>query len=72
MSYTQKSRGVVSPSDSDNFQYTLDELGFLKAMDKYKRENGRPYPAWHEVLAVLHSLGYRKVEADEYSKKEVI
>ena len=44
--------------------YSPAELAFLRAMDRYKRENQRPYPTWHEVLEVLLSLGYRKV-ADE-------
>jgi len=36
----------------------------MKAMERYKRENRRPFPTWSEVLEVLSSLGYRKV-ADE-------
>ena len=35
----------------------------MKAMDKYKRDNRRPFPTWSEVLEVLRSLGYRKTEA---------
>lgn len=42
-------------------QYTPDQLQFLKAMDRYKRDNRRPFPTWCEVLQVLVSLGYRKV-----------
>jgi hypothetical protein len=42
--------------------YSPDEVQFLTAMDRYKRENRRPYPTWREVLAVLVSLGYRKSE----------
>lgn len=44
-----------------NDDFTPDEVEFMMAMDKYKREKRRPYPTWHEVLAVLKSLGYRKV-----------
>jgi hypothetical protein len=33
----------------------------MKAMDRYKRENRRPFPTWSEVLEVLRSLGYRRV-----------
>lgn len=43
-------------------EYAEDDVEFMKAMDRYKRERRRPYPTWKEVLAVLHSLGYRKVE----------
>jgi hypothetical protein len=41
-----------------------EATSFKKAMDRYKRENRRPFPTWSEVLEVLRSLGYRKV-ADE-------
>lgn len=40
--------------------YEDDEREFMLAMDRYKREQRRPYPAWTEVLAVLKSLGWRK------------
>ena len=46
-------------------EYSADEREFLMAMDRYKRLNRRPFPTWQEVLAVVHSLGYRKVAADE-------
>jgi len=41
--------------------YSADEIEFLKAVDEYKRSTGRAFPAWTEILAVLRSLGYRKV-----------
>ncbi len=37
---------------------------FMKAMERYKRENRRPFPTWSEVLEVLRALGYRKVGAE--------
>lgn len=40
-------------------EYTPDELEFLKAIDRYKREHG-PYPTWKEVLDLLKSLGWQK------------
>jgi hypothetical protein len=45
-----------------NTEYDADELEFIKAMDRYKREKKRPFPAWSEVLGVLKKLGWRKVE----------
>ncbi len=36
---------------------------FLKAVERYQRANNRRYPTWREVLAVAHSLGYRRVAA---------
>ncbi len=41
-------------------EYDADEVEFLLAMDRFKRK--RPFPTWTEVLRVLKSLGYRKVE----------
>jgi hypothetical protein len=40
---------------------TADEWEFVKAIDRYQRTFGRRYPSWREVLAVLRSLGYRRV-----------
>jgi hypothetical protein len=48
-------------STSLGSEYSDEELDFLRAIDAYKRINGRPYPTWPEVLAVAKSLGYRKV-----------
>lgn len=45
--------------------YTADECEFLRAIEAYQRKYGRRYPSWREVLAVLKSLGYRKVPAEE-------
>ena len=50
--------------------YTDEELAFLRAIDRYKRENQRPYPSWNEVLMIFKSLGYEKVSILEV--KEVI
>lgn len=37
---------------NDDRQFTPEETEFMLAMDQYKREHNRPFPAWHEVLAV--------------------
>jgi hypothetical protein len=39
-----------------------EDTAFALALDRYKRREGRPHPTCREVLAVLRSLGYRKVE----------
>lgn len=44
--------------DSIDTDYTADELEFMMAMQKYKRDHRRPHPTWCEVLAVAKSLGY--------------
>ena len=53
-------RRLVDPTTCER-QYGTGELEFMKAMDRYKRESGRAFPTWSEVLEVLRSLGYRKV-----------
>jgi len=57
-------RRLVDPTTCER-DYTDDETAFMKAMERYKRENRRPFPTWSEVLEVLHSLGYRKVAETE-------
>jgi len=53
-------RRLIDPTTCER-DYNLDETEFMKAMDRYKRENRRPFPTWSEVLEVLYSLGYRRV-----------
>jgi hypothetical protein len=37
-----------------------EEIEFTEAIERYRRENRRPFPTWSEVLEVVRSLGYRK------------
>ena len=53
-------RRLIDPATCER-DYTNDESEFMKAMDRYKRDNRRPFPTWSEVLEVLRALGYRKV-----------
>ena len=53
-------RRLIDPTTCER-DYNDDETEFMKAMDRYKRENRRPFPTWSEVLEVLSSLGYRRV-----------
>lgn len=54
-------RRQIDPTTCER-DYTVDEVEFMKAMDQYKRDNGRQFPTWSEVLQVLLALGYRRVE----------
>jgi len=49
-----------SPLEADQVD-SSEVTEFSKAMERYKRAYGRPFPAWSEVLHVLKELGYRKV-----------
>lgn len=57
---TSERRRLIDPTTCER-DYTDEETFFMKAMERYKRENRRPFPTWSEVLEVLRSLGYRKV-----------
>lgn len=37
------------------------EIAFGRAIDRYKRKYGRPFPTWCEVLKVVQAMGYRLV-----------
>lgn len=58
---TSERRRLIDPTTCER-DYDDAETVFMKAMDRYKRENRRPFPTWSEVLEVLKSLGYRRVE----------
>jgi hypothetical protein len=45
---------------ADEGELTDEQFLFIKAVDAFKRANGRPYPTWTEVLEVIRKLGYRK------------
>jgi hypothetical protein len=40
---------------------TPEQVEFMMAIDRYKRRYRRPHPTFVEILAIAHSLGYRKV-----------
>ena len=49
-------------SAANDREYTEAELEFLTAMERYRRTRRRNFPTCCEVLAILVSCGYRKVE----------
>lgn len=51
-------RAIVPGEDATD--YSPEEFEFLRAMEKYRREQRRPFPTCCEVLRVLKSLGYRR------------
>jgi FMN phosphatase YigB (HAD superfamily) len=57
-------RRLVDPTTCER-EYDRDDIEFMHAMDRYKRDFKRPYPTWSEVLEVLKALGYRKVAASD-------
>lgn len=53
-------RRQIDPTTCER-DYDAEECEFMQAIEQYKRQFGRPFPTWSEVLEVLKSLGYRKV-----------
>ena len=58
-------RRFVDPTTCER-DYTMEELEFMAAMQQYKKESGRNFPTWSEILEVLTlRLGYRKLAGAE-------
>lgn len=55
-------RRMIDPTTCER-DYGPEELEFMQALDRYKRTSGRLFPTCSEVLEVLRSLGYRRVDA---------
>jgi hypothetical protein len=45
----------------DGANITPERWEFMDAIDRYKRENHRPFISWSEVYDIFESLGHRKV-----------
>jgi hypothetical protein len=41
-------------------ELSLEEVEFVRAIDRYKRRYNRPFPTWSEVLLIAKELGYTK------------
>ena len=41
-------------------ELTLEEVEFIRAIDRYKRKHSRPFPTWSEILLIVKELGYTK------------
>ncbi len=46
-------------------EMTSEQMLFIKAIDTFKRVNGKTFPTWTDVLEVVRKLGYRKTMASE-------
>lgn len=57
-----KSEDVTEPDRSSPALAEVDAevLEFIAAIDRFKKEHGRPFPSWSEVLLVVRELGYRR------------
>jgi len=46
-------------------EMTTEQYLFLRAIDAFKRANGKSFPSWTDVLEVIRRLGYRKTQSSE-------
>jgi len=47
----------------NEYPMTDEELEFIKAVNEYKQRYNKPFPTWSEILHILKSIGYEKVES---------
>ncbi len=57
----RRGAGINNVPDSEHGVLDAEELEFVQAVDVYKRANYRPFPRLTELLFVLRTLGWRKV-----------
>jgi hypothetical protein len=57
-------RRHIDPTTCER-DYRQDELDFMRAMDDYKRSSGRMFPTCSEVLEVVRSMGYVRLNAEQ-------
>ena len=57
-------RRQIDPTTCER-DYSDEEVGFMNAMDEYKRTSGRMFPTCSEVLEVIRGLGYVKLTPAE-------
>ena len=52
-------RRQIDPTTCER-DYSDDEVEFMKALEQYKRTNGRMFPTCSEILEVIRGLGYAR------------
>jgi hypothetical protein len=53
---------MIDPTTCER-DYLPEEVEFMQAIEMYKRTSGRMFPTCSEILEVVKSLGYRRVNA---------
>jgi len=52
-------RRRIDPTTFDK-QYSVDEMEFMNAVQRFKEQSGKAFPSYGEVLKVAVILGYRQ------------
>ncbi len=61
----------ANQSATSEANYTDEELEFIATMARYMKANRVRFPTLTQILAVLHAMGYRRVEsATELPKRK--
>ncbi|MCB9878539.1 MAG: hypothetical protein H6835_13155 [Planctomycetes bacterium] len=57
-----KAAAIAEPERSSAPMAEVDGevLEFIAAIDTFKKQHGRPFPSWSEVLLIVRQLGYRR------------
>lgn len=55
-------RRLIDPTTCER-DYRPEEVEFMQALERYKRSSGRMFPTCSEILEVVRSLGYVRVDA---------
>lgn len=63
-------RRQIDPTTCER-DYNDEEVEFMHALDRYKRASGRMFPTCSEVLEVLRSLGYAKLNPAKRTETEI-
>ena len=59
----RKNKPPISASVSERI-YSAEEANALREIDRFKRENRKPWPTWMEILYVFKEMGYRHPDYD--------
>lgn len=59
-SKAQASASKKTAATSKPDEMEPDVLEFIQAIDDYKRQEGRPFPSWSEILEIVKELGYER------------
>ncbi len=59
-------------SATGDARLSTEEWELCMAIEEYKRTNGRPFPAFTEVLAIMLALGYRRVKGAALPEAEAV
>lgn len=57
-------RRQIDPTTCER-DYSDEEIEFMQSLDNYKRDSGRMFPTCSEILEVLRSMGYFRLNEEQ-------